>query len=94
MEIIKNKNEFRKRPTDTKLMRKILDRADLIRKYDVYAFDYIEYPHKSFWQKNFSDDDFRAQLIQYHIENPSEPVMLYVHIPFCEKLCYFCPFAH
>lgn len=61
---------------------------DLVKKYDVYAFDYIEYPHKSFWSEKFNDNDFRTALKTYKTNPP--PSVLYVHIPFCEQRCYFC----
>ena len=36
---------------------KILENLNLLKKYDVHAFDYIEYPHKSFWKKEITDED-------------------------------------
>ena len=66
----------------------ILNDANLLKKYDVYAFDYIEYPHKSFWNKNLSQDDIKSRLRK--LINDQVSTMLYVHIPFCEQLCTFC----
>ena len=57
-------------------------------KYSDQAFMYIEYPHKSFWDSAFSSTDAEAALLKMKA-NPA-PSMLYVHLPFCEKLCYFC----
>ena len=56
----------------------ILNDANLLKKYDVYAFDYIEYPHKSFWNKNLSQDDIKSRLRK--LINDQVSTMLYVHI--------------
>lgn len=64
---------------------------DLIKKY---AFTgpttwYVEYPHKTFWKKNFTQDDYKAAL-KALFSNPNTPALLYVHIPFCHSQCLFC----
>lgn len=68
----------------------ILKNINLLKKYDVYAFDYIEYPHKSFWveSKNKNNQDFLLSWEQR--ESSTKPIMLYLHIPFCHELCSFC----
>lgn len=68
----------------------ILSDLNLLKKYDVYAFDYIEYPHKSAWNYDVSDSHFRDALGNLCKTRPESPLLLYVHIPFCEQLCYFC----
>lgn len=59
-------------------------------KYDIYAFDYIEYPHKSFWTDQFNEEDYKAALKNLFLSNRDEPMVLYVHIPYCEQMCWFC----
>lgn len=68
--------------------RNILNDLNLLKKYDVYAYDYIEYPHKSYWQNDIEQEVIFNKLEKL-IENQT-PTMLYVHIPFCEQLCTFC----
>lgn len=63
---------------------------DLIRKYDIYAFDYIEYPHKSFWSEQFNEQGFKAGLSELFLSGKNHPLILYVHIPFCQQMCLFC----
>lgn len=63
---------------------------DLIRKYDIYAFDYIEYPHKSFWSKRFNGEDLKVGLTELFLFGKNPPLVLYVHIPFCQQMCLFC----
>ena len=72
----------------SKLVINILENINLIKKYDQHAFDYIEYPHKSFWNNKISQDDIIKHLEKVCLEET--PIMLYVHIPFCEQLCTFC----
>ena len=52
---------------------------ELTKKYGTTGFMYTEYPHKRFWSKNDITHSLSA--------NES---MLYVHITYCPKLCYFC----
>ena len=68
--------------------RNILNNINLLKKYDIYSFDYIEYPHKSFWKKEIKQEDIKSRLRK--LINDQVPTMLYVHIPFCEQLCMFC----
>ena len=52
---------------------------ELTKKYGTTGFMYTEYPHKRFWTK----EDVRHEI-------STNESMLYVHIPYCPKLCYFC----
>lgn len=54
------------------------------------AFMYTEYPHKSFWPLTQSDIGYRQALQELLASQPKIPLLLYVHIPFCSKLCWFC----
>ncbi len=52
---------------------------------------YSSYPILSEWKKeNNLSLDYQASLIDFFINNPDRPVTLYVHIPYCAKLCYYC----
>ena len=72
----------------SKSFKKILEDINLLKKYDKYAFDYIEYPHKSFWNSKINQDDIIKYFEKVCLEEI--PIMLYAHIPFCEQLCMFC----
>tara|TARA_B110001454_G_C12706954_1_gene429018 strand:- start:184 stop:1596 length:1413 start_codon:yes stop_codon:yes gene_type:complete len=72
----------------TTSVKNILKDINLLKKYDQYAFDYIEYPHKSFWNNNISQNDIINHFEKACVEQT--PIMLYIHIPFCEQLCTFC----
>lgn len=59
----------------------------LIEKYSLYAADYIEVPKKDFWSPA-SHDDYVAALKD--LARSGNPSVLYLHIPFCAQMCYFC----
>lgn len=58
----------------------------LIRKYNYSGPRYTSYPTALEFNQQYSDSDFIASAHRY----PQRPLSLYVHIPFCHKLCYFC----
>jgi oxygen-independent coproporphyrinogen-3 oxidase len=63
---------------------------ELLERYGSEAFMYVEYPHKRFWQKQTDDTVFRSGLASIFEADPTTPLMLYVHIPYCHKQCLFC----
>jgi len=57
-----------------------------------YAIDgprYTSYPTAPVWQESYGVEDFRAELSRSDI-GQSEPLSVYVHVPFCRSLCHFC----
>jgi oxygen-independent coproporphyrinogen III oxidase len=34
--------------------------------------------------------DYKESIIDFFKKNPDKPISLYVHIPYCAKLCYYC----
>lgn len=63
---------------------------NLTKKYNTTGFMYTEYPHKSFWSTDFGDEAYRKALKNVLATPQETPLLLYVHIPFCEQLCWFC----
>lgn len=59
---------------------------NLIQKYNHSGPRYTSYPTALEFNENYTDEDFKAAAARY----PQRPLSLYVHIPFCHKLCYFC----
>ncbi|WP_028708972.1 oxygen-independent coproporphyrinogen III oxidase [Propionicicella superfundia] len=59
---------------------------DLIRRYDRPGPRYTSYPTAVEFTPDFTEQQFRVEANRY----PDRPLSLYVHIPFCHKLCYFC----
>ena len=65
--------------------------ADLIKKYHQHlVFNYSEYPTCDHWSYGFNSGDYKNSLIDWLPKNPNKPIFFYVHIPFCEQLCWFC----
>lgn len=49
---------------------------------------HTSYPAAPFWRTDYGSAEFRRDLLESASE--ARPLSLYVHIPFCEKLCYYC----
>ncbi|WP_312183937.1 oxygen-independent coproporphyrinogen III oxidase [Pantoea sp. CTOTU46764] len=58
----------------------------LIEKYNYAGPRYTSYPTALEFSENFGEADFQHAVQRY----PDRPLSLYVHIPFCHRLCYFC----
>ncbi|UXI01202.1 oxygen-independent coproporphyrinogen III oxidase [Photobacterium sp. TY1-4] len=63
----------------------IWDQA-LIEKYNYSGPRYTSYPTALEFHEAFTSAEFDMACAQY----PERPLSLYVHIPFCHKLCYYC----
>ena len=72
------------------MKRPLLD-ANLLKKYhqDI-VFNYAEYPTKDHWSFNFNSDDYKKAIAEWFPKNQDKKIFFYVHIPFCEQLCWFC----
>ena len=62
----------------------------LIRKYDVGGPRYTSYPTADRFVEAFGEPQVRQCLVQRNIGGFSQPLSLYVHLPFCNTLCYYC----
>ena len=65
--------------------------ADLVRKYDGFGPRYTSYPTADRFTESFGPADLVAAL-SARPEMPGEPqaLSLYVHLPFCDTICYYC----
>ncbi|MEO8544298.1 MAG: oxygen-independent coproporphyrinogen III oxidase [Burkholderiaceae bacterium] len=65
---------------------------DLLRKFDVPGPRYTSYPTADRFVEAFTADDYARALSQRRngAAAMTLPLSLYVHIPFCESLCYYC----
>ena len=65
---------------------------ELLRKFDVSGPRYTSYPTADRFVEAFGAQDY-AQALSQRRSGPAAlalPLSLYVHIPFCESLCYYC----
>ena len=62
---------------------------DLIRRYDTRGPRYTSYPTALQFSDRFEVSDYERQ-IQLGNSADSRPLSIYIHIPFCEHLCFYC----
>ena len=65
---------------------------DLIRRYDVSGPRYTSYPTADRFVEAFSETEYTQALTlrKSGLASKKLPLSLYLHIPFCESLCYYC----
>jgi oxygen-independent coproporphyrinogen-3 oxidase len=61
--------------------------ADLLRRHDVAGPRYTSYPTADRFVEAYQAPEHRQALGQ---RGSAQPLSVYVHIPFCEQLCYYC----
>ena len=65
--------------------------VNLIKKYEKEKSPYYTtYPTGGEWTNSFTAEDYLTALKETLPKNKEIPMALYVHIPFCKRLCYFC----
>jgi len=61
----------------------------LIQKYNVPVPRYTSYPPANYFHENFGEKEYVAAIENSNNEWPNN-ISIYIHIPFCTKLCHFC----
>jgi len=65
--------------------------ADILKKYHQdLVFNYSEYPTKDHWDFNYNHKNYKDSILEWFPLNKDKKIFFYVHIPFCEQLCWFC----
>jgi oxygen-independent coproporphyrinogen III oxidase len=62
----------------------------LVRKYDLSGPRYTSYPTADRFVEAFGESQFRHWLARRNIGGISLPLSIYVHLPFCDQVCYYC----
>jgi oxygen-independent coproporphyrinogen-3 oxidase len=62
---------------------------DLLHRYNVPGPRYTSYPTAPVWKEDFGPVEYE-KILGEGAGPSSAPLSLYVHLPFCESLCYFC----
>ena len=64
---------------------------ELIRRFDKLGPRYTSYPTADRFHEQFTEQTYIPYLEQRTAEGrKNPPLSIYVHLPFCESLCYFC----
>mgnify|MGYP001341587626 FL=1 len=67
----------------------MLNKKDLLKKYNQSGPRYTSYPPATFFDSKFGNSDHEKHIIQSNNEKP-ENISIYIHIPFCPQICHFC----
>ncbi len=62
----------------------------LIRRFDINGPRYTSYPTADRFVEAFDAEAFRSWLGRRTVGGISKPLSLYVHLPFCNTICYYC----
>jgi oxygen-independent coproporphyrinogen III oxidase len=63
---------------------------EMLQKYDVAGPRYTSYPTADRFVEAFAENEYKQALAQRKVGGMALPLSIYVHIPFCESLCFFC----
>src|SRR5512141_160514 len=67
----------------------VLDTA-LVKKYDLFGPRYTSYPTADRFHDGFTAEHYVNALHTRNEVRPRQPLSLYVHLPFCNTLCFYC----
>lgn len=63
---------------------------EMLQRFDIPGPRYTSYPTADRFVEAFTETEYQQALEQRHIGGFAMPLSLYVHIPFCESLCFYC----
>jgi oxygen-independent coproporphyrinogen-3 oxidase len=62
----------------------------LVRRFDASGPRYTSYPTADRFKSGFSQETYQGYLAQRRNSGANPLLSVYVHLPFCQSLCYFC----
>ncbi|MDP2246744.1 MAG: radical SAM protein, partial [Nitrosomonadales bacterium] len=63
---------------------------EMLKRFDVSGPRYTSYPTADRFVEAFGEDEFMHAIEQRRMGGLAFPLSIYVHIPFCESLCFYC----
>ena len=69
---------------------KVVFNKELIRRYDTFGPRYTSYPTAVQFTTDFSLEDYLGGAKHSNEDPIPSPLSLYLHIPFCDTICYYC----
>lgn len=64
-------------------------KQELLNKYSIPVPRYTSYPPANFFSESFTADQYKQAIVDSNIQEPQH-ISIYIHIPFCHQLCYYC----
>lgn len=64
--------------------------SELLKRFDISGPRYTSYPTADRFVEAFTETDYRQALEQRRTGGFALPLSIYIHIPFCASLCYYC----
>ncbi len=64
--------------------------VDLVRRFDRSGPRYTSYPTADRYVEAFGEDAYRTWAARRNIGGVRRPLGLYVHLPFCRDICFYC----
>ena len=64
--------------------------VELLQRYNVPGPRYTSYPTAPMWKEDIDAPAYRSILEESAAAESPAPLSLYFHLPFCERLCFFC----
>lgn len=62
---------------------------NLIDKYNEPVPRYTSYPPANHFHDRFASDNYKKAIVESNRQSP-ENISIYVHIPYCKQMCYYC----
>ncbi|CAN5530641.1 oxygen-independent coproporphyrinogen III oxidase [soil metagenome] len=63
---------------------------EVLKKFNQQGPRYTSYPTAPLFSPEFTGGDYFREIVDTNTSADGQPISLYFHFPFCEKLCFFC----
>ena len=64
--------------------------AELVRRFDRNGPRYTSYPTADRFVEAFGEEAYRTWAARRNVGGIQRPLSLYVHLPFCRDVCFYC----
>ena len=69
---------------------RVIFNKEIIRRYDTFGPRYTSYPTAVQFSTDYDVDDYKDWIRHSNEDLIPAPLSLYLHIPFCDTICYYC----
>ena len=76
--------------TDYAMEQQLVFDAELLARYDVSGPRYTSYPTAPQFSESFDEQMYRNTIAESNGDFLARPLSIYIHIPFCNTVCYYC----